>query len=194
VEWLSRGVAIRMGGCAYIAEYSMTGADVKRTSVPNTLSLGVKIGRCLREAKGAHRNPIEALLQFLPQTLYSFAKVIWRGKVVDVRRETKMGWALGMGRIEGVDEFKGVMEINIQNENLVARVDGKVKAIVPDLICIMDAETAEPITTEYLRYGQRVAVVSVAVPPIMRTPEALAVFGPKGFGIDEPYVPIEQIV
>ena len=194
MEWLSRGVTIRMGGAAYIAEYSMSGADVKRTSVPNTISLGVRIGRCLREAKTNHENPIDALLRLLPQTLYSFGKVIWRGKVVDVRRETKMGWALGYARIAGFDDWAGMMEIQIQNENLIARVDGKVRAIVPDLICIMDAETAEPITTEYLRYGQRVVVVSVAVPEIMRTPEALEVFGPKGFRIDEPYTPIEKIV
>lgn len=194
MEWLSRGVTIRMGGAAYIAEYNMSGADVKRTAVPNTISLGIRIGRCLREAKRGHKNPIEELLKMLPSTLYSYGRVIWRGKVVDVRRETKMGWALGFAKIEGIEEWRGTMEIQIQNENLIARVDGKVKAIVPDLICIMEAETAEPITTEYLRYGQRVVVVSVAVPPIMRTPEALDVFGPKGFGIDAPYVPIEQIV
>ena len=144
MEWIARGVTIRMGGAAYIAEYSMSGGDVKRTAVPNTISLGIQIGRCLREAKADHKNPIEALLEMLPRTLYSFAKVIWRGKVVDVRRETKMGWALGYAKIEGFDGWNGVMEIQIQNENFIARVDGKVRAIVPDLICIMEAETAEP--------------------------------------------------
>jgi DUF917 family protein len=162
--------------------------------VPNTISLGIRIGRCLREAKENHKNPIEELLKMLPDTHYSYGRVIWGGKVIDVRRETKMGWALGYAQIEGMDGWRGTMEIQIQNENLIARVDGKVKAIVPDLICIMEAETAEPITTEYLRYGQRVVVVSVAVPPIMRTPEALEVFGPKGFRIDEPYTPIEKLV
>ena len=67
------------------------------------------------------------------------------------------------------------------------------RAIVPDLICIMDSETAEPITTENLRYGQRVTIVAVAVPEIMRTPEALEVFGPSCFGLDEPFTPIEQL-
>src|SRR5579883_162469 len=111
VEWLSRGVTIRMGGAAYIAEYAMSGAEVKRTAVPNTISLGVKIGRCLREAKKNHKNPIETLLRMLSETLYSYGRVIWRGKVVDVRRETKMGWALGYAKIEGVDEWRGTMEI-----------------------------------------------------------------------------------
>jgi hypothetical protein len=86
------------------------------------------------------------------------------------------------------------MEILIQNENLIARVDGEMRAIVPDLICVMDSETAEPITTEQLRYGQRVTVMAVAVPEIMRTPEALAVFGPACFGLSETYIPIETMV
>jgi hypothetical protein len=79
-----------------------------------------------------------------------------------------------------------------QNENLVAEVDGQVRAIVPDLICVLEAESAEPITTETLRYGQRVVVVGISTPALMRTPEALAVFGPACFGLDQPFVPVES--
>ena len=199
MEWLSRGVAIRMGGCAYIAEYAMSGAEVKRTAIPNTLSLAMRIGLCLREAKTRHINPFEALLELLPRTLYHHGRVIFRGKIVDMRRETRNGFTVGRARIDGLGfgaqsgGQAGTMEIEIQNENLVARVDGVVKAIVPDLICILDSETAEPITTENLRYGQRVAVMAVAVPEIMRTPEALAVFGPRCFGLPEPFTPIETM-
>jgi DUF917 family protein len=100
---------------------------------------------------------------------------------------------MGRAKIDGIAPFSSQMEIEIQNENLVARVEGKVKAIVPDLICIMNTETAEPITTEELRYGQRVTVVAVSVPEIMRTPEALDVFGPACFGLKEPFISIEEI-
>ena len=48
-------------------------------------------------------------------------------------------------------------------------------------------------TTEALRYGQRVRVVGVSVPPVMRTPEALDVFGPKYFGVNDIYTPIEEL-
>lgn len=193
MEWLSRGVAIRMGGCAYIAEYPMTGAEVKRTAIPNTLSLAIEVGRVLRRAKAAHRNPFDALLAFLPTTLYRYARIIFSGKISDIARETKNGWSMGRARIEGLAPWAGTLEIEIENENLIARIDGRVAAIVPDLICIMDSETAEPITTEALRYGQRVTVVAVSVPEIMRTPEALAVFGPACFGLKEPYTRIEEI-
>ncbi len=193
MEWLARGVTIRMGGAAYIAEYVMDGTDVKRTAVPNTLSLALKIGKCIREARQCHADPMQALIDLLPKTPYSFGKIIFAGKIVDIKRETRAGFAQGRARIQGIDSWQGLMEIEIQNENLIARVDGKVRAIVPDLICVLDNETAEPITTEELRYGQRVAVMAVAVPPIMRTPEALAIFGPKAFGFDHPFTPIEQL-
>ena len=110
-----------------------------------------------------------------------------------MRRETTRGWAIGHCTIEGFGAGASTMEITFKNENLVARVDGRVRAIVPDLICVLDRETAEPITTEGLRYGQRVKVMGVSVPAIMRTPEALAIFGPKCFQIDEPFQPIETL-
>jgi hypothetical protein len=59
----------------------------------------------------------------------------------------------------------------------------------PPLTCVLAAETAEPITAEGLRYGQRVRVISITPPQIMRSPEALAVFGPAAFGLDAGYTP-----
>jgi hypothetical protein len=51
----------------------------------------------------------------------------------------------------------------------------------------------EPITTEGLKYGQRVRVLGISAAPIMRSPEALAVFGPQAFGLADPFVPLEQL-
>ena len=193
MEWIARGVTIRMGGASYIAEYSMSGADAKRTSVPHTLSLAIGIGRCIREARERHVDPFAELLAYLPTTPYAFGKVIFQGKISDLQRETKAGFSLGRAYIDGLDGWEGQMLITFQNENLIAKIGDEVKAIVPDLICIMDSETAEPITTETLRYGQRVKVMAVSVPPIMRTPEALKVFGPQAFGLDAPFTPIETL-
>ncbi|NQV06575.1 DUF917 family protein, partial [bacterium] len=72
--------------------------------------------------------------------------------------------------------------------------EGKVLVIVPDLICVLEADTAEPITTEQIRYGQRVRVMVVSTPEIMRTPGALETFGPRAFGLDHDFTPIEDLV
>lgn len=191
MEWLARGVTIRMGGVAHIAEYSMTGADVKRTAVPRTLSLGLTVGRAIREARERHLDPVESLRTALAPTLYNELRVLFRGKVVDVERRTIEGFARGRARFTGFDGLSE-MEVNFQNENLVAVVDGEVLCSVPDLICVLEADTAEPITTEGLRYGQRVTVIGISTPALMRTPEALDVFGPSCFGLDVEFVPVER--
>jgi uncharacterized protein len=193
MEWLARGVTIRMGGAAYIAEYSMDGRTAKRTSVPRTLSLGLQIGRGIRRAREQHRDPFQELIAVLRETPYQYGTLIFEGKLVDVFRETTQGFARGRAVVAGTGASAETLEILFQNENLVARANGELKAIVPDLICVLDSETAEPITTEALRYGQRVKVMAVSVPPIMRTPEALSVFGPQAFGLHETFRPIESL-
>ena len=193
VEWLARGVTIRMGGHTAIAEYAMDGATARRVSVPGTLGLTQIIGRSIREAREQHRDIFAALIESFATTHYQHARVLFAGKISDVSRRTERGFAIGEARIEGLEPWSGEMLIRVQNENLVALRDGQVRAIVPDLICIMDSETGEAITTERIRYGQRVTVLGVSVPLIMRTPEALAIFGPHAFGLDYPFTRIEDL-
>ena len=83
--------------------------------------------------------------------------------------------------------------LTFQNEHLIAEADGEVFGIVPDLICVLEAGTAEPITTEQIRYGQRVRIMVVSTPEIMRTPDALETFGPRAFGLDHEFTPIEEL-
>jgi DUF917 family protein len=63
---------------------------------------------------------------------------------------------------------------------------------VPDLITVLDIETGEPITTEGLRYGFRVVVLGMPCTPKWRTPEGLALVGPRYFGYEIDYVPVEE--
>jgi uncharacterized protein len=191
-EWLARGITIRMGGHAMIAEYAMDGTTAKRVSIPGTLSLGIRIGRAIREAREANADPFSAIAEALVETIYGYGSVVFAGQVTDVLRRTTEGFARGYASIESDDGE--VLQITFQNEHLVARVDGEVRGIVPDLICVLEAETAEPITTEVIRYGQRVKVMVVSTPKMMRSPEALAVFGPRAFGLEEEFLPIEDLV
>lgn len=198
MEWLARGITIRMGGVAYIAEYPMDGATAKRVSVAGTIGIGLKIGRAIHHAREHYVDPFQHLIDTLADTSYSPGKVIFSGKIVEVFRRTSEGFAKGSIRIQQLDVPNGLdpelLEIEFQNENLIARANGRVLAVVPDLICVLDADTAEPITTEELRYGQRVKVMAVSVPPIMRTPAALKVWGPRHFGFEMDYVPMEGAV
>ncbi|MGP4021043.1 DUF917 domain-containing protein [Saccharopolyspora sp. 5N708] len=192
MEWLARGITIRLGGVAHIAEYSMRGADVKRTAIPRTLTLAHTVGKAIRQAREANADPIAHLGEVLQDTLYGNLRVLFRGKVSDVERRTEAGFARGRAAVLSYDAASK-LELEFQNENLVALIDGEVRCVVPDLVCVLDAEQAEPITTEALRYGQRVTVIGISTPDLMRTPEALAVFGPTAFGLPYDFHPVETL-
>lgn len=191
LEWLARGVTIRLGGVAYIAEYAMSGRQVRDTAVPRTLSLALSVGRAILDARRDHRDPLAALADTFGRTIYTHVRELFNGKVVDVERRTTEGFARGRARIRSTGG-DSELEIAFQNENLVAVRDGEQVAVVPDLICILEEDTAEPITTEHLRYGDRVRVIGVSTPDLMRTPEALDVFGPRCFGLERDFVPVEE--
>jgi DUF917 family protein len=189
-EWLARGVTIRMGGQSYLCQYGMTAKQAAKVSVLETMSLGIGIGQTLREARETHRDGLAELIRYLAGTHYQVARIIGSGKVADVNRRVANGWSVGTVIIEPFDRTAKPISITIQNENLIAETSDGVLAIVPDLITVLDLDTAEAITTERLRYGQRVNVLAVRVPEIMRTPEALAVFGPAAFGLTQSYSPL----
>ena len=191
-EHFVKHLAVAMGGIMSSAGFAQSGADVKRAAVPGTLSICQDIGRALRLARTQRHDPFDALLAALRATAYyQHAHLIFEGKVADVERRITGRWSMGQARIEG---SRGVLELAIQNEHLVARINGRTAAIVPDLLAVLDEDTAQAITAETLRYGQRVRVLAASVPPIMRSEAALKVWGPHAFGIDEPFVPIEQLV
>jgi uncharacterized protein len=195
VERLGRHVVVAMGGSTSICLYPMSGADAKRSLVRGTLSLALGLGRTIREARRSSNDPFAQLMSYLKTTpYYQHSKVLFEGKTVDLTRRTTGGFAVGSVVIEGAGSCVGRRcSLTFQNEHLVAREGDRVLAIVPDLIAVLDSATAEPITTEGLKYGQRVTVVGISAAPIMRSPQALAVFGPQAFGLAEPFVPIENI-
>ena len=86
------------------------------------------------------------------------------------------------------------MTLKFQNEFLMAeRQDGTPSAMTPDLICLLDLETGQPITTETMAYGYRVIVFGLPCDPKWRTDAGLALVGPKYFGYDIDYQPIENL-
>ena len=81
------------------------------------------------------------------------------------------------------------IRIEFQNENLAIWENDQPTVTVPDLISLVTTETGEPITTELTRYGFRADVLVLPCPELLKTETALAVVGPRAFGIDLEYRP-----
>ena len=188
LEWLARGLTIRMGGVAYVTDYPMSGVEVQDTAIHGTMSLARDIGHAVRTTD---LEPVDAIRTATDESIYGDPARLFEGKVVDVKRRTREGFVIGSVSIEGLGpDADATMEIEFQNENLGARRDGSWVATVPDLITVADRETGEPIRTEALRYGARVIVIGIPTPEIMRTDAALDVWGPETFGLETDFVPL----
>lgn len=187
-ERLARTATIEMGCSSMTAQYVLRGDQLGETLVAGTISLAEQLGAALRRSRSTHTDPVTAVSDALDGLL------LFTGKVIDVSRRTSAGFARGSAIIEGVGEHADRrLQLDFQNENLLARMGSAVLASVPDLICVLDSDTGEPITTELLRYGHRVSVLGVACDPRWRTPLGLQVVGPHYFGYDHDYVPVEEV-
>ena len=185
MERLARAAAVEFGGAAASTEYTMTVARARGATVRNSLSLAIRIGEALAAAEG---DPVTALLA----EIGAFRLVT--GKVTDVERRTTRGFVRGSVVVEGLGADAGrLLRLELQNENLVVLEQGRVLASVPDLITVLDTETADAIATERVRYGQRVTVITMACDPVWRTEAGLAAAGPRAFGYDFDYVPVEEL-
>lgn len=185
LERLSRNVTIDMGGAAGYALPPMDAAFVRRAAIPHMVSRAIELGRTVLRARRDKEDPVDAIVERCGG-LRLFA-----GKIVDVNRRLARGFAVGKVVLDGLGADSGVqLSVDLQNENLIARKEGVVIATVPDLICMVDLETGEAITTEVLRFGLRVAVIGLPCHALLRTPEALAVIGPRAFGYDLDYRPL----
>jgi DUF917 family protein len=192
-ERVARGLSVALGGIAHMVEYPLSGRQAKDHAIGGSVSAAIAAGAAIRLARASGNDPFEALYAALRASgLYPFAGEIFDGKIVDLERETRGGFSVGRVVIES---FGGGdrMDLEFQNENLIARRNGEVVAMVPDLITVMDRETADSITTERLKYGQRVKIVGAAAPAMLREAQALKFVGPAAFGFGDAYRPIEEL-
>jgi uncharacterized protein len=189
VERLSRAVTVAMGLASIIGLYGMDGKTLKKSAIRGTTSLCIEIGKAVIEANKRSENALESILKITD------GYAIFEGKLTDVQRELSTGFVRGQASFEGIGPDKGKsFEMSFQNENLIGLIDGEPCAMVPDLITVLDLESGVPITTETLRYGQRVTIIGMPCAPIWRTEAGLKQVGPRYFKYDLDYVPIEELV
>ncbi|KAM9865402.1 hypothetical protein ACIFOC_01934 [Leucobacter aridicollis] len=178
-ERIIRVAAVEMGCSIMLSGFHMSGATAKQALVADSLSLCVNVGKGIVDARAEKVDAVERATEILG------GRVLYGGKVTDVERATTAGFARGRATIE---EDGRTLTLLFQNEHLIAELDGEVLATTPDLIMVLDHETGEPVTTEGLRYGQRVRVIAAPADERWHSPAAIEMVGPRYFGYDmEPH-------
>lgn len=192
-ERIIRNAAMAYGGISWIAGYPMTGRQLKDTAILRSISMAWDLGKRVFNARRKHLDPIAEAINL------TGGYRAFQGKIVDIDREfgaeKSKGFSLGRITMEGTDDFKGrTVIVDFQNEWLNLEIDGEVRCMPPDLICILDPATGEPIRTDIVRYGYRGTVLLIPAHERMRTERGIATFGPRYFGYDRDYIPVERLM
>jgi len=183
-ESVSRHIAYLSGGWSLIVDTPILGSDAKKAIVRGSISRAINIGRALREVRERRGNPVEALVRA------SEGYVVFKG-IVEGHSLRDSGRFLE-GYIFIRDEG-GLMKIYVKNEYLIAWVNEKPIVMCPDLIILL-GENGDPILSNRVREGMKVVVVAARAPEIWRSAAGLELFGPKHFGFDLDYRPVEELV
>ena len=94
---------------------------------------------------------------------------------------------------EGKGEFKGhTFKVWFKNENHVSWLDNEPLVTSPDLVVIVDRKSGEGVTNTLLEAGQEVAVIGIKGLEVFRSERGLGAAGPRYFGFEIDYVPIDE--
>ncbi len=191
IEDLARAIAVASGGVCAIARTPLTGREVKMGTIPGALTQAISFGRAVREAVERRQDPIAALLGV------SGGMLLFQGTVRKAEMSGLRGHTYWDVEIAGDGAFSGhVYKVWVKNENIIAWLDGQVDVMPPDLICNLNPKTGDAITGVELggyRTGESVAMVGIPAHPMWRLPKGIEIFGPRHFGYDMDYVPIEEL-
>ncbi len=192
VEDIGRAIAVASGGSATITMTPMSGEQLQRGAIPGNLSEAILFGKTVREARQAGKDPIAALLDA------SNGYKLFQGIVTksDERGDRGFNWV--DVEIEGINEYAGhTYKVFVKNENIVAWLDDEVDVISPDYIYNLNPETGESTTGGGGVGGYpldvEVVMVGVPAPEQWRNEKGIELIGPRHFGFDFEYTPIEKL-
>ncbi|UKZ83174.1 hypothetical protein TrVFT333_010979 [Trichoderma virens FT-333] len=208
LETILRTTAIELGLSCAACSTPLSGSIVKQYGIPNTLSQTWYLGRAIHKARRSKTSYIDAIFA------ESAGKLLFSGKIVDVRRHLGGGYTMGAVIIAPLDEAERDatavskqqtastsrhMTIPFQNEYLYAALTDsegseetqEVVCTVPDLISIL-GQDGEAIGSQDLRYGLHVNVIALPAHPLWKSERGIKVGGPEGFGFKMPVVEVDR--
>lgn len=189
IERIGKLLAVASYGAVYFASVLLSATETAETIVPGTLTLSLELGNALHQAIAAGLDPIPVIVN----RIYGWK--LFTGKVTSKDWKDEEGVLVGTIHIHGTGDFSGhSFDVWFLNENHIAWLDGKPYVFSPDLIILANPESGEGYTNTEIKAGDPVTVIGCQANPAFRTQKAIDYFGPRFWGFDFDYIPIETVM
>ena len=190
LERVGKLLAVAAYGSTMQAGTPLPAPEMKEVLVRGTLTKSLALGRAIREARERGADPIDAAVELTEG---------WRlfeGVVGGKEWEDRDGYMFGTNHVKGTGDYEGqTLDVWYKNENHVSWLNGEPWICSPDMVILARKESGEGITNTDIKEGDAVVAVGVKGLEIFRTEFALdQAAGPRYFGFDIDYVPIEQLM
>ena len=187
-EAIARYLSVLDGKAAAVVDTPLTIEQAGKAMVKDTLTLCYELGKNVRAAREKGEDPVKAIVD----TLGGWK--IFEGEVEKYTWKDEGGFLVGETLLKGTGKWSGhTLKTWIKNEHIIAWLDDKPIVMPPDLIMFV-LDDGEPVTNTDLKEGYKVNVLAAKAPEMWRTPKGLELFGPRHFGFDYDYVPVEELV
>lgn len=184
-ERVARAITSELGGVAAVACSIMQGRTMRDAIISGTTTLCERIGATIAEQRASGGDIAQSLCR------QHGGYLLGKGRIGSLRNETRGGFDFGTVELEGERPVK----VRFQNENMLAERNGKVIAMVPDLICTLGAE-GQPLTNADLAEGMEVSYLGFPASEPFRSEEVFALFRDilNALEFDGPFQPIEVLM
>jgi len=177
-----------LGGYAAVVDTPIKLEDANKAVIKGTISLCLKLGKAVEEARKEGLNPVNVILDILDGWL------IFKGIVKKYSWRDEKGFLKGESILAGIEKYSGhILRSWIMNEHIIAFLDDEPIVMPPDLIVFLD-DDGNPVTNTELKVGMKINVIAAKSPEIWRSRNGLKFFGPKHFGFNYEYVPVENLI
>jgi DUF917 family protein len=188
-ERIGKMLGVASYGSVFFASMLMSAKVTRETIVPGTLTQSLELGKSVRLAREAGKDPIAEAIKTID------GWKLFAGEVIKKDWADKEGVMVGKTTIQGTGEYAGhTMEVWFLNENHVTWLDGEPYVFSPDLIILAHPKTGEGYTNTELKAGDPVAIMGSKVNPAFRSEKAIKFFGPRFWGFDFDSNPIEAVM
>lgn len=198
-DTVSTAMADRIGRMITLASYGMMGfafylmqiKDARKVLAAGTLTKALQVGQAIREAREKGPDPVAEAVKAADGWL------LFEGEITATEIADEQSYAFGVGThtLKGLGRFQGrAFKLWYKNEYHVSWIDDKPFVTSPDSLIMVHSSTSEPALSFDFSVGDQVAVIGRRAYKLHRTKQGVAALGPRRFGFDLDYVPIETRV
>jgi DUF917 family protein len=188
-ERIGKMLAVAAYGSTAMAATPLVASEMKEILVPGTITKCMNIGKAIRQARENNTDPVDAALAV------TNGWRVFEGTVVKKEWEDRDGYMFGVIDIDGSGRYEGqTLKVWFKNENHISWLNGEPWICSPDLLTLA-YPNGEGTTNTKIAEGDQVVAAAMKGLEGFRTEFGLNCgSGPRYFGFDIDYVPIEDLV